>query len=93
MQGCKNVVEQSTAEGVSQNGILRNPKMPNKHFCANRVLSDGFAFPIVFELFYKKYVLQFLYTHNFNLLYLFQNHKVHLLDQQPLKTEENLSLP
>jgi len=24
--------------GRSPNGVLRNPKMPNRHFCANRVL-------------------------------------------------------
>jgi len=41
----KNVVEQNTAEGDSPNGILRNPKMPNRHFCANRVLSDDFFTP------------------------------------------------
>jgi len=34
------VVEQNTAEGASPNGVLRNPKMPNRHFCANRVLGE-----------------------------------------------------
>jgi len=46
LQGSKNVVEQNTAEGDSPNGVLRNPKMPSRHFCANRVLCDGFAFTI-----------------------------------------------
>jgi len=40
-------VEQNTAEGVSPNGVLRNPKMPNRHFCANRVLDEVGAFFIV----------------------------------------------
>ena len=26
--------------GRSPNGVLRNPKMPNRHFCANRVLCE-----------------------------------------------------
>jgi len=30
--------------GRSPNGVLRNPKMPNRHFCANRVLYAVFAF-------------------------------------------------
>jgi len=39
------VVEQNAAEGDSPNGVLRNPKMPYRHFCANRVLSDDFFTP------------------------------------------------
>jgi len=26
--------------GRSTNGVLQNPKMPNRHFCANRVLGE-----------------------------------------------------
>jgi len=29
--------------GRSPNGVLRNPKMPYRHFCANRVLCEGLA--------------------------------------------------
>jgi len=40
LQGWQTVVEQNTAEGLSPNGVLRNPKMPNRHFYANRVLCE-----------------------------------------------------
>jgi len=32
--------------GRSPNGVLRNPKMPYRHFCANRVLGE-----VIFALF------------------------------------------
>jgi len=33
--------------GRSPNGVLRNPKMPYRHFCANRVLDEVTAYTIV----------------------------------------------
>jgi len=40
--------------GQSPNGVLRNPKMPNRHFCANRVLGAGFLF--FYYFLYIKYI-------------------------------------
>ena len=41
--------------GRSPNGVLWNPKMPYRHFCASRVLCDGQAYTII-----PKYII--LYT-------------------------------
>jgi len=35
--------------GRSPNGVLRNPKMPNRHFCANRVLDEVKAYTIFYN--------------------------------------------
>ena len=36
--------------GRSPNGVLRNPKMPYRHFCANRVLCEDCAFVYILNL-------------------------------------------
>jgi len=38
--------------GQSPNGVLRNPKMPNRHFCANRVLYEVAPYNI-YKLFFS----------------------------------------
>ena len=40
----QNVVEQNTAEGVSPNGVLRNPNRPNRAVSSYCLLDDVCAF-------------------------------------------------
>jgi hypothetical protein len=65
LQGWQNVVEQNTAEGVSPNGVLRNPKAANSRLSANRLLCAGLLFHFI-----GTYIIQKI--HSIIIFYIFR---------------------
>jgi len=50
--------------GQSPNGVLWNPKMPNRHFCANRVLDAGLLFPDSYYTIIYYFLMEFSINYN-----------------------------